>query len=217
MGFTSPASNDLGRVFRRLHHSTPNTAVTRRNATDIETNNFLPCRTVGTAQADMDATCREHAEHTISQPRRVTGVQRIHVDQDDLNAIIARGILCRSRCARASWRWAKPPAHRVRVRAGGSPTAQLLPIPSGLSLLSVKKDPLTWSFLRHSRHTACVQASTQDQAEDGVGLDTQTAKVQTWAEWNGASEVNTFRDEGISEKRLDNRPGLRTVLNAMDK
>ena len=61
-----------------------------------------------------------------------------------------------------------------------------------------------------------VRVSTQGQAEDGVSLDAQEAKVRSWADLNGA-EVVIFRDEGISGKRSDNRPGLKAALEAVGR
>ncbi len=61
-----------------------------------------------------------------------------------------------------------------------------------------------------------VRVSTQGQAEDGVSLDAQEAKVRSWADLNGA-EVVIFRDEGISGKRSDNRPGLVAALDAVGR
>ena len=62
-----------------------------------------------------------------------------------------------------------------------------------------------------------VRVSTQGQAEEGVSLDAQESKVRAWAELNGAEEVVIFRDEGISGKRADNRPGLKAALEAVGK
>jgi len=62
-----------------------------------------------------------------------------------------------------------------------------------------------------------VRVSTQGQAEDGVSLDAQEAKVRAWGELNGAAEVVIFRDEGLSGKRADNRPGLQAALDAVAK
>jgi len=58
-----------------------------------------------------------------------------------------------------------------------------------------------------------VRVSTQGQVEDGVSLDAQEAKVRAWADLNGADEVVTFKDEGISGTRWD-RPGLQAALEA---
>ena len=62
-----------------------------------------------------------------------------------------------------------------------------------------------------------IRVSTQGQVEDGVSLDAQEAKVRAWADLNGASEVVIFRDEGISGKRADNRPGLQSALDMVGK
>ncbi len=62
-----------------------------------------------------------------------------------------------------------------------------------------------------------VRVSTQGQVEDGVSLDAQEAKVRAWADLNNAAEVVIFRDEGISGKRSDNRPGLQDALAMVGK
>jgi len=62
-----------------------------------------------------------------------------------------------------------------------------------------------------------IRVSTQGQAEDGVSMEAQEAKVRAWAELNNASEVVIFKDEGISGKRSDNRPGLQAALDASDR
>lgn len=62
-----------------------------------------------------------------------------------------------------------------------------------------------------------IRVSTTGQAEDGVSLDAQEAKVRAWAELNDADEVVIFRDEGISGKRSDNRPGLQEALSIAKK
>jgi site-specific DNA recombinase len=62
-----------------------------------------------------------------------------------------------------------------------------------------------------------IRVSTQGQVEDGVSLDAQETKVRAWADLNGAAEVVIFRDEGISGKRSDNRPGLQDALSMVGK
>ena len=62
-----------------------------------------------------------------------------------------------------------------------------------------------------------IRVSTQGQVEDGVSLDAQEAKVRSWANLNNVSEVVIFRDEGISGKRSDNRPGLDSALKTVGK
>ncbi len=62
-----------------------------------------------------------------------------------------------------------------------------------------------------------VRVSTGGQAEDGVSLDAQEAKIKAWAELNGAESVTIYRDAGISGKRAANRPGLQEALSAVGK
>ena len=62
-----------------------------------------------------------------------------------------------------------------------------------------------------------IRVSTAGQVEDGVSMDAQEAKVRAWADLNGADEVVIFRDDGISGKRADNRPGLQSALDAVGK
>ncbi len=60
-----------------------------------------------------------------------------------------------------------------------------------------------------------IRVSTEGQAQDGVSLDAQEAKVRAWAELNGVERVTIFRDAGLSGKRADNRPGLQEALLAV--
>jgi len=62
-----------------------------------------------------------------------------------------------------------------------------------------------------------IRVSTAGQAEDGVSLAAQEAKIHAWGDLNNAAEVLIFRDEGISGKRADNRPGLQDALDAIGK
>jgi len=62
-----------------------------------------------------------------------------------------------------------------------------------------------------------VRVSVSSQVEDGVSMDAQEAKIHAWANLNNADEVVIFRDEGISGKRSDNRPGLQDALRMVSK
>jgi len=62
-----------------------------------------------------------------------------------------------------------------------------------------------------------VRVSTDGQAQDGVSLEAQEAKLRAWADLNGAESVTIYRDAGLSGKRADNRPGLQEALNAVGK
>ena len=62
-----------------------------------------------------------------------------------------------------------------------------------------------------------VRVSTDGQAQDGVSMDAQEAKLRAWADLNGAESVTIFTDAGLSGKRADNRPALQDALNAVGK
>ena len=62
-----------------------------------------------------------------------------------------------------------------------------------------------------------VRVSTEGQAQDGVSMAAQEAKIRAWAELNDAEAVTLFRDAGLSGKRADNRPGLQAALGAVSK
>lgn len=59
------------------------------------------------------------------------------------------------------------------------------------------------------------RVSTQCQAEDGVSLEAQEAKIRAWAELNGFDEVRLFVDAGISGNKAENREGLQSALKAV--
>lgn len=57
-----------------------------------------------------------------------------------------------------------------------------------------------------------VRVSTEGQAEEGVSLDAQRAKIAAWAELHDESEVVIFEDAGMSGSSMDQRPGLHDAL-----
>jgi len=56
-----------------------------------------------------------------------------------------------------------------------------------------------------------------NQVEDAIGVDAQEAQIRTWAGLHHASEVVIFRDEGLDEKRLKDRPGLQAALSEVGR
>ncbi len=64
---------------------------------------------------------------------------------------------------------------------------------------------------------AYLRVSTISQVEDGISMDAQEAKIRAWGDLNNADEVIIFKDEGISGKRSDNRPGLQNALSMISK
>ena len=55
------------------------------------------------------------------------------------------------------------------------------------------------------------RVSTSGQAEDGVSLELQRAKVESWAQLNDAELLDVVADEGLSAKSV-NRPGLQRAV-----
>jgi hypothetical protein len=53
-----------------------------------------------------------------------------------------------------------------------------------------------------------VRVSTEEQANQGVSLEPQRAKVLVYCGLHGLELAQTYADEGLSGKRADNRPGL---------
>ena len=62
-----------------------------------------------------------------------------------------------------------------------------------------------------------VRVSTSGQAQDGVSLSAQEAKIRAWSELNDADDVVIFTDAGLSGKRADNRPALQEALKTVGK
>jgi DNA invertase Pin-like site-specific DNA recombinase len=57
-----------------------------------------------------------------------------------------------------------------------------------------------------------IRVSTEEQANSGLGLETQRAKLVTECDRQGWTLVDVLADEGISAKRMDNRPALQRAL-----
>jgi DNA invertase Pin-like site-specific DNA recombinase len=61
------------------------------------------------------------------------------------------------------------------------------------------------------------RVSTEGQAEEGVSLDAQRAKLEAWAALNDEPELLVFVDAGISGSSIAQRPGLQRALDAVCK
>jgi site-specific DNA recombinase len=59
-----------------------------------------------------------------------------------------------------------------------------------------------------------IRVSTSGQANDGVSLDAQAARIRVWCEANGYELTEIWSDAGISGRRADKRPGLQAALAA---
>ena len=64
---------------------------------------------------------------------------------------------------------------------------------------------------------AYLRVSTSNQANDGVSLDVQEAKLRAWCLLNDYELAHIFVDAGISGHRADNRPALQQALSACKK
>jgi len=67
-----------------------------------------------------------------------------------------------------------------------------------------------------ARAIGYIRVSTQGQADDGVSLDAQRAKIAAWADLNGYDMGDIFEDAGISGTKAD-RPGLAAALEAIGR
>ena len=63
-----------------------------------------------------------------------------------------------------------------------------------------------------TRAIGYIRVSTEEQAETGVSLDAQRAKIAAYCIANDLDLVATLEDAGISAKRADTRPALQTAL-----
>lgn len=62
-----------------------------------------------------------------------------------------------------------------------------------------------------------IRVSTSEQAQDGVSLDAQRARIAAWCQANGVELVALHADAGLSGSRADNRPGLQAALTDASK
>jgi site-specific DNA recombinase len=63
--------------------------------------------------------------------------------------------------------------------------------------------------------TGYARVSTAMQAEEGVSLEAQQARIAAWCLANGVELGHTHVDAGLSGKRADNRPALQDALDAV--
>ena len=61
------------------------------------------------------------------------------------------------------------------------------------------------------------RVSTEQQANEGVSLDAQRAKIAAWCAAHDYELVQVFVDAGISGKKMDNRPELLKARAAVKK
>ena len=62
-----------------------------------------------------------------------------------------------------------------------------------------------------------IRVSTQGQADEGVSLEAQRAKIEAWCNLNDAELVAIFEDAGVSGASMNGRDGLHAALKATSK
>lgn len=62
-----------------------------------------------------------------------------------------------------------------------------------------------------------VRVSTDKQAEEGISIDAQIAKIQAWASFNDYELIHIYSDEGISGYSLNKRNGMNQALKHVSK
>lgn len=62
-----------------------------------------------------------------------------------------------------------------------------------------------------------IRVSTQGQADEGVSLAAQRAKIEAWCSLNDTELVAVFEDAGISGASMNGRDGLHAALKATGK
>lgn len=62
-----------------------------------------------------------------------------------------------------------------------------------------------------------IRVSTTEQAEAGVSLDAQRARIEAWATANGYELADVHVDAGISGAKAHNRPALQAAIEAATK
>ena len=62
-----------------------------------------------------------------------------------------------------------------------------------------------------------IRVSTQGQADEGVSLEAQRAKLEAWCNLNDAELVAVFEDAGVSGASMNGRDGLHAALKATSK
>ncbi|MEW6351712.1 MAG: recombinase family protein, partial [Thermodesulfobacteriota bacterium] len=58
-----------------------------------------------------------------------------------------------------------------------------------------------------------IRVSTQEQAQEGVSLEMQIAKIKAYSDLNDLFLAGIYGDPGISGKSIKARPGIQAVLS----
>lgn len=81
--------------------------------------------------------------------------------------------------------------------------------------MSVMSKPQTTSENRAMKVIAYIRVSSEEQAQSGLGLESQQAKIQAYCDLYGHEIVELVTDAGISAKNLK-RPGIQAALAALE-
>jgi len=65
--------------------------------------------------------------------------------------------------------------------------------------------------------TGYVRVSTVDQAEEGISIEAQEERIRAWCLSSDVELKSVFIDRGLSGKRADNREGLQTALDEVQR
>jgi DNA invertase Pin-like site-specific DNA recombinase len=79
---------------------------------------------------------------------------------------------------------------------------------------STRKNGLKTARVKPSEAIGYVRVSTEEQADSGLSLDSQRARIKAQAEANGWHLAAIYEDAGISAKTLE-RPGLHAALKEL--
>jgi DNA invertase Pin-like site-specific DNA recombinase len=62
-----------------------------------------------------------------------------------------------------------------------------------------------------------IRVSTSSQAEEGISMDVQSAKIRAYCELNDINLLEIVEDAGISGKSISKRPGITRVLDLVKR
>ena len=62
-----------------------------------------------------------------------------------------------------------------------------------------------------------IRVSTEQQADEGISLPAQRAKITAWCALNDYELITIYEDAGISGKTVIKRPQLQAALSEMKK
>lgn len=112
--------------------------------------------------------------------------------------------------------WARTLEHDFRESVQNRPVTYTSALIStrNLAILINKEAPTNSRQGNMKSAFGYIRVSTQGQADEGISLEAQQAKIAAWCLVNDHELAGCFIDAGISGKRADNRPELQRALEA---